>query len=55
MPADLFPDRPWSPGDNPMTALRHYLRTHPEFVIDKSIEGKLMVTVAANGFLKRVA
>ncbi len=54
MPADLFPDRPWSPGDNPMTALRQYLKTHPEFVIDKSIEGKLMVTVAANGFLKRV-
>lgn len=54
MPADLFPDRPWSPGDNPMTALREYLKTHPEFVIDKSVEGKLMVTVAANGFLKRV-
>lgn len=54
MPADLFPDRPWSPGDNPMTAMREYLKLHPEFVIDKSIEGRLMVTVAAQGFLKRV-
>jgi cephalosporin hydroxylase len=54
MPADLFPDRPWSPGDNPMTALRDYLKTHPEFVIDKAIEGRLMVSVAADGFLKRV-
>lgn len=54
MPADLFPDRPWSPGDNPKTALHEYLRSHPEFVIDKSIEGRLMVTVAADGFLKRV-
>ncbi|MFY8114118.1 MAG: cephalosporin hydroxylase family protein [Rhabdaerophilum sp.] len=53
MPADLFPDRPWSPGDNPMTAMREYLEAHPEFVIDKSIEGRLMVTVAAQGFLKR--
>lgn len=54
MPADLFPDRPWSPGDNPKTALRAYLKSHPEFVIDKTIESKLMVTVAADGFLKRV-
>lgn len=54
MPADLFPDRPWSPGDNPKTALRDYLKTHPEFVIDKAIEGRLMVTVAADGFLKRI-
>ncbi|MCZ8183114.1 MAG: cephalosporin hydroxylase family protein [Beijerinckiaceae bacterium] len=54
MPADLFPDRPWSPGDNPMTAMREYLEKHPEFVTDKSIEGRLMVTVAAQGFLKRV-
>jgi cephalosporin hydroxylase len=53
MPADLFPDRPWSPGDNPKTALHEYLKTHPEFVIDKSIEGKLLVSVCADGFLKR--
>jgi cephalosporin hydroxylase len=55
MPADLFPDRPWAPGDNPKTALREYLSRHPEFAIDKSIEGKLMVSVCADGFLKRVA
>lgn len=55
MPADLFPDRPWSPGDNPKTALHEYLKTHKEFVIDKSVEGKLMVSVAADGFLKRVS
>jgi cephalosporin hydroxylase len=54
MPADLFPDRPWSPGDNPKTALHEYLKTHKEFVIDKAVEGKLMVTVAADGFLKRI-
>lgn len=55
MPADLFPDRPWSPGDNPKTALHDYLKTHPEFAIEKSIEGKLMVSVCADGFLKRVS
>lgn len=54
MPADLFPDRPWSPGDNPKTALHEFLKTHGEFAIDKSVEGKLMVSVCADGFLKRV-
>ncbi|MCA0406330.1 MAG: cephalosporin hydroxylase family protein, partial [Proteobacteria bacterium] len=54
MPADLFPDRPWSPGDNPKTALHEYLKTNKDFVIDKSVEGKLMVSVAADGFLKRI-
>lgn len=54
MPADLFPDRPWAPGNNPKTAVREYLKSHPEFNIDKSIQHKLLITVAPDGFLKRV-
>ena len=54
MPADMFPDRPWGPGDNPKTAVWEYLKTHPEFEIDKSIQHKLLITVAPDGYLKRV-
>jgi cephalosporin hydroxylase len=54
MPADLFPDRPWGPGNNPKTAVWEYLKTHPEFEIDKSIQHKLLITVAPDGYLKRV-
>jgi cephalosporin hydroxylase len=54
MPADMFPNRPWGPGDNPKTAVWEYLKTHPEFEIDKSIEHKLLVTVAPDGYLKRI-
>ena len=54
MPADLFSGRPWGPGNNPKTAVREYLKTHPEFEIDKSIEHKLLITVAPDGYLKRV-
>lgn len=54
MPADLFPDRPWGPGDNPKTAVWEYLKTHPEFEINKSIENKLLITVAPDGYLKRI-
>jgi cephalosporin hydroxylase len=54
MPKEMFPDRPWGPGDNPKTAVWEYLKTHPEFEIDKSIQHKLLITVAPDGYLKRV-
>lgn len=54
MPADMFPNRPWGPGNNPKTAVRSWLPNHPEFVVDRSIEHKLLATVAPEGFLKRV-
>ena len=54
MPAEMFPDRPWGPGDNPKTAVWEYLKSHPEFEIDKSIQHKLMITVAPDGYLRRI-
>lgn len=54
MPEDMFPDRPWGVGNNPKTAVWEYLKSHPEFEIDKSIQRKLLITVAPDGFLKRV-
>lgn len=55
MPAEMFPDRPWGPGNNPKTAVWEYLKDHPEFQIDKNIENKLLITVAPDGFLRRVS
>lgn len=54
MPDDMFPDRPWQRGDNPKTAVREYVAAHPEFEIDRAVDNKLMITVAPEGFLKRV-
>lgn len=54
MPAGLFPDRPWGPGDSPKNAVNDFLATHPEFEADTTIESKLMLTVAPNGFLRRI-
>lgn len=54
LPKELFQDRPWGPGDNPKTAVWEYLKTHREFEIDKSIQHKLLITVAPDGYLKRV-
>lgn len=53
LPADMFPDRPWGPGNNPKTAVWKYLESHPEFEIDRGIPDKLQITVAPDGFLRR--
>ena len=53
MPAGSFPDRPWDRGNNPKTAVREFLRCHPEFEIDEAIGHKLLVTVAPDGYLRR--
>jgi cephalosporin hydroxylase len=55
VPQDVFNNRPWGPGDNPKTAVWEYLKTHPEFEIDKSIQNKLLITVAPDGYLKRIS
>ena len=55
LPKEMFSDRPWGPGNNPKTAVWEYLKTHPEFQIDKSIQDKLLITVAPDGYLKRIA
>ena len=55
MPGEMFPDRPWGPGNNPKTAVWEYLGRHPEFAIDTTMQHKLLITVAPDGFLKRVA
>lgn len=55
LPAEMFPDRPWGPGNSPKTAVWDYLKTHPEFEIDKQIDHKLLISVAPDGYLKRVA
>lgn len=54
VPKDVFPDRPWGPGNNPKTAVREYVATHSEFEIDESIHSKLLLSSAPHGFLKRL-
>jgi len=66
MPGDAFPNRPWGKGNNPKTAVREYMRRLIEesrtasdgallhFEIDKIMENKLVITVAPDGYLRRV-
>lgn len=54
IPEELCANRPWGQGNSPKTAVWEYIKSHPEFEIDKTIENKLLITVAPDGYLKRV-
>lgn len=54
MPAEFFPDRPWGPGDNPKTAVWEYLKENADFEIDQQMQNKLLLSVAPDGYLRRI-
>ena len=56
LPPDYLPGhiRPWGIGDNPLTAVREFLHNNTEFEIDQSINNKLLISVAPDGYLRRV-
>lgn len=66
LPDSIYPDRPWGKGDNPKTAVWEYLRRlgtgeHKgvdgaplAFDFDTTLESKLLITVAPDGYLRRV-
>lgn len=55
MPADYdWQGRPWGKGNNPKTAVWEFLKENDNFEIDKTFQNKLLITVAPDGYLKRV-
>ncbi len=66
LPPQANANRPWGKGDNPKTAVWEYLKRLEKegreaadgaalgFEIDRSIENKLLLTVAPDGYLRRV-
>lgn len=52
MPAEFFQDRPWGPGDSPMTAVHEFLKSTDRFEIDHDLDAKLQISVAPEGYLK---
>jgi cephalosporin hydroxylase len=66
LPDGTFPDRPWKKGNNPKTAVWEYLKLLKSkgrkaddgdalnFEIDRMMEDKLVLSVAPDGYLRRV-
>jgi cephalosporin hydroxylase len=45
--------RPWGVSNNPKTAVHEFLKNNTGFEIDKSLDNKLLISVAPQGYLKR--
>jgi len=54
LPNETSANRSWGVGDNPKTAIWEFLKSNSDFEIDKDIEDKLLITVAPDGYLKKV-
>jgi len=53
MPTDFFPNRPWSRGNNPYTAVQEFLKENDGFEVDHKIPDKLLITTARSGYLRK--
>ncbi|WP_084458145.1 cephalosporin hydroxylase family protein [Desulfocurvus vexinensis] len=54
LPKEASADRPWGPGNSPMTAVDAFLGINNRFVPDVDIDNKLLFSVAPRGYLKCV-
>ncbi len=54
-PSGSFPGRSWGPGNSPMSAIAAWLPDHPEFVVDRRIDSKLLLSSSPGGYLRRVS
>jgi len=54
LPEGTTSDRPWGKGNNPKTAVWAFLKENKDFVIDKTIDSKLIITGSPDGYLKRI-
>jgi cephalosporin hydroxylase len=53
LPDDAYPDREWGVGSNPWTAVQEFLEHNNNFVSDRDIEQRLLITSAPDGWLRR--
>lgn len=53
-PKGYYSNRPWDVGNNPMIALKEFLRQNKNFVIDREICSKLQITETFDGYLKKI-
>ena len=47
--------RPWDVGNNPYTAMKTFLKNNDDFLIDKDLSKKGMITETIDGYLKRIS
>lgn len=51
---DKNQNRPWGKGNNPWTAVQEFMKDNDEFIVDKEIEQRAVITSAPGGWLRRI-
>ena len=54
LPKRFFKGKPWDKDNNPATAVKEFLQKNKNFIVDREIENKLLITCAPGGFLRRI-
>jgi cephalosporin hydroxylase len=54
LPERYLPNRYWSIGNNPKTAVKEFLKQNDNFAVDDTIDNKLLISVNPQGYLKRI-
>lgn len=54
LPENYVEGKPWSIGNNPKTAVDEFLKKNNNFIKDTAIDNKLLISVAPEGYLKRI-
>jgi len=47
-------NRDWGPGNSPKSAVHEYLKSNADFEVDYAIDKKLLISVAPNGYLRKI-
>lgn len=55
MPPETVADRDWGQGDSPLNAVEDFLKATERFVVDSSIDAKLLISVSPSGYLECIA
>jgi cephalosporin hydroxylase len=53
-PEGYFKNRPWDKGNNPMTAMKAYLKENNNYEIDHEVVDKLLISEGIDAYLKRI-
>ena len=48
-------NRNWGPNNSPKSAVDEFISNNAKFKIDKTIDNKILISVAPNGYLKRIS
>ena len=54
MAPDFSNNRAWNKNNSPKTAINKFLKMDDKFIVDNSIDNKLLISMAPGGFLKKV-